>query len=87
MEIAVHCREALILAKRLAPIGNKHVLSDIIVAAHLGFAAVNAALANVDIKVKSLKDGDYADACRKQRAKIAEDAAELHQWLIENVTV
>lgn len=58
LEVAQRSAEAFALAESLAPIGNRHALSDVGVAGVLAAAAVRGAAMNVEINLPSLPEGD-----------------------------
>jgi len=64
--VAERAREVLQLAKNLRPVTNPNMKSDLATAEALARAAVEGALANVDINLKSLKDPEFAAQVKKQ---------------------
>jgi methenyltetrahydrofolate cyclohydrolase len=56
--VAQRAAAVLALAERLAPIGNRHAISDVGVAGALAAAGMRGALANVEINLRSLADDD-----------------------------
>jgi glutamate formiminotransferase / formiminotetrahydrofolate cyclodeaminase len=58
--VAERAREVASITEKLGPITNPHMKSDLITAAAMAWAAVEGALANVNINVESLKDKDAA---------------------------
>ena len=70
LAIAAACAEVLALAERLAPVANRHAVSDIGAAAHLAGAAAGAALLTAEINLGSAPDGEFFDAARVQAADL-----------------
>ena len=63
LAIARACAETLALAERLAPVANRHAVSDLGAAAHLAAAAAGAALLTAQINLNSAPDeAFFADA-------------------------
>ena len=58
------------LAERLAPVGNRHAISDVGVAAHLAAAAVRGAVLNVRINLPYLPDLAEGDALFEARDEL-----------------
>ena len=63
--LAAGCVELLPLLGRVAHAGNKHVLSDALIAAILAEAAVRAAAVNVRVNAALIRDNTRADALRR----------------------
>jgi glutamate formiminotransferase / formiminotetrahydrofolate cyclodeaminase len=59
-------REVLATVEELKPITNPNMASDLTVAAALGRAAVEGALANVEINLQSIKDAAFVADIRRQ---------------------
>ena len=70
LAIAAACAEVLTLAERLAPVANRHAVSDIGAAAHLAAAAAGAALLTAEINLGSAPDGEFFDQARVQAADL-----------------
>jgi formiminotetrahydrofolate cyclodeaminase len=66
--VAERAREVLRIAEGLHSITNPNMKSDLITAAALALAAIEGALANVEINLESLKDAEFA-AQTRQRAQ------------------
>jgi glutamate formiminotransferase len=64
--VAERAREVAGIAERLRPITNPNMKSDLTTARALAQAAVEGALANVEINLESLKDSGFASAMRKK---------------------
>jgi formiminotetrahydrofolate cyclodeaminase len=64
--VAQRSREVLRLVEALKPITNPNMASDLTVAAGLGRAAVEGALANVEINLGSIKDSAFVTDIRRQ---------------------
>jgi glutamate formiminotransferase/formiminotetrahydrofolate cyclodeaminase len=62
--VAERAREVLRIAEELCPITNPNMKSDLVTAAALARAAIEGALANVEINLESLKDADFASQVR-----------------------
>jgi glutamate formiminotransferase / formiminotetrahydrofolate cyclodeaminase len=72
LSVAEKAREVAHIAKALGPITNPHMKSDLTTAVALASAAINGALANVDINLVSLKDHAFAAEVRKRISALAE---------------
>ena len=68
--VAERAWEVKRIAESLAPITNPNMASDLTVARALARAAVEGALANVEINLKSLKDESFAADIRKKTTAI-----------------
>jgi formiminotetrahydrofolate cyclodeaminase len=68
--------QVLDLAGRIAPIGNRHAISDAGVAADLAAAAVRGALLNVRINLPGLPAGPVRDDAARQLARLESRAAD-----------
>jgi methenyltetrahydrofolate cyclohydrolase len=75
--VARRAAAVLDLAERLAPIANPHAISDVGVAATLAAAGIRGALANVEINIGWLPDGD--DVAAEARATRDELTADLDE--------
>jgi glutamate formiminotransferase / formiminotetrahydrofolate cyclodeaminase len=64
LSVAERAREVLRITDELRPITNPNMKSDLVTAAALGRAAIEGALANVEINLESLKDADFASQVR-----------------------
>ncbi len=64
LSVAERAREVLRITDELRPITNPNMKSDLVTAAALARAAIEAALANVEINLESLKDADFASQVR-----------------------
>src|SRR5450432_3856079 len=73
LSVAVRAREVMGIAERLKPITNPNMKSDLTTATALARAAIQGALANVEINLESLTDKDSAFAAevRKKAAVLA----------------
>ena len=58
------------IAEKLKPITNPNMKSDLTTALALAHAAVEGALANVDINLESIKDADFVSRVRKNAASL-----------------
>jgi glutamate formiminotransferase len=70
LNVAERARELLTIVEKLGPITNPNMKSDLTTAAALARAAIEGALANVDINLESLKDTEFVTQVRKQTAAI-----------------
>jgi len=68
LSVAERAREVLTLVEKLGPITNPNMKSDLTTAAALARAAIEGALANVDINLESLKDAEFVREMRKRTA-------------------
>src|SRR3954453_6785027 len=68
LSVAERAREVLTLVEKLGPITNPNMKSDLTTAAALARAAIEGALANVDINLESLKDAEFVRQMRKRTA-------------------
>ena len=70
LSVAERAREVSSLVETLRPITNPNMKSDLTTAAALARAAIEGALANVEINLESLKDAEFVSRVRKQTAGI-----------------
>src|SRR5712692_8552244 len=68
LSVAERAREVARIAERLKPMTNPNMKSDLTTAAALARAAIQGALANVEINLESLKDSAFAAETRKKAA-------------------
>jgi glutamate formiminotransferase / formiminotetrahydrofolate cyclodeaminase len=66
LEVAERAHEVARLADELGPITNPNMKSDLTTAVALARAAIEGALANVEINLQSLKDAGFVTAVRKR---------------------
>ncbi len=71
LSVAERSQEVGNLAARLGPITNPNMKSDLTTASALARAAVEGALANVDINLASIKDADFVGVTTKKAAALA----------------
>lgn len=69
--VAERAREVGALAKRLSPITNPNMKSDLITAKALAEAAIEGALANVEINLDSIKDAAWVTETRRKARALA----------------
>jgi formiminotetrahydrofolate cyclodeaminase len=69
--VAERAREVAGIAEKLKPITNPNMKSDLTTALALARAAIEGALANVEINLESLKDAAFAADIRKKVAALA----------------
>jgi glutamate formiminotransferase / formiminotetrahydrofolate cyclodeaminase len=70
LSVAERAREVLRITEQLRPITNPNMKSDLVTAAALAQAAIEGALANVEINLESLKDAEFVNGVRKRTAAI-----------------
>ena len=70
--VAERAREVVGIVERLKPITNPNMKSDLTTATALARAAIQGALANVEINLESLKDSAFVAETRKKAAALAE---------------
>jgi len=64
--VAQNAREVSHLVAKLGPLTNPNMKSDLTTASALAAAAIEGALANVDINLESMKDSAFAEEMRKK---------------------
>lgn len=82
IELAV---ETLSLAKEVAEVGNKNVLSDAGVAASLASAAVESAWFNVEINLKGIDDDKFVEEMEEHGENLMDEADELYEAALDAV--
>jgi glutamate formiminotransferase len=70
LSVAEKSREVVEIAEKLGPITNPNMKSDLTTARALGQAAVEGALANVEINLSSMKDAAWAAETRRKAAAL-----------------
>jgi glutamate formiminotransferase / formiminotetrahydrofolate cyclodeaminase len=70
LNVAERAREVLQIAEGLRPFTNPNMKSDLVTAAALARAAIEGALANVEINLESLKDEGFVVQVRKKAATL-----------------
>jgi glutamate formiminotransferase/formiminotetrahydrofolate cyclodeaminase len=70
LAVAERAREVATMAEKLKPITNPNMKSDLTTAVTLASAAVEGALANVEINLESLKDEEFAAETRRRAEAI-----------------
>jgi formiminotetrahydrofolate cyclodeaminase len=85
LAIAAACAEILTLAQRLAPVANRHAVSDIGAAAHLAAAAAGAALLTAQINLGSAPEEPFFDDARNSVAKIRSEVDTITPEVIAQV--
>jgi glutamate formiminotransferase/formiminotetrahydrofolate cyclodeaminase len=70
--VAERAREVAGIAEKLKPITNPNMKSDLVTAISLARAAIQGALANVEINLESLKDEAFKAVTRKKAGSLAE---------------
>jgi len=66
LSVAEKAREVAAIAERLGPMTNPNMKSDLTTAVALAQAAIQGALANVEINLESLKDATFASEVRRR---------------------
>jgi glutamate formiminotransferase / formiminotetrahydrofolate cyclodeaminase len=66
--VAESAREIAVIVEKLKPITNPNMKSDLTTASALAHAAIEGALANVEINLESMKDAAFAADVRKRAA-------------------
>ena len=85
LAIAAACAELLALAEELAPVANRHAVSDIGAAAHLAAAAAGAALLTAEINLRSAPKGSFFDEARSRVADLRARTDEIAPSIISTV--
>ncbi len=85
LAIAAACAEILHVAERLAPVANRHAVSDIGAAAHLAAAAAGAALLTAEINLGSAPEGAFFAEAREQTAKLRSNVTKTSSLVIKSV--
>ena len=85
LAIAAACVEILNVAERLAPVANRHAVSDIGAAAHLAGAAAGAALLTAEINLGSAPDDAFFSSARQQVIELRSNIAKKSPLVIESV--
>ena len=85
LAIAAACAEVLALAERLAPVANRHAVSDIGAAAHLAAAAAGAALLTAEINLGSAPEGEFFDTARVQASDLRSRTEKIAHTVIKAV--
>ena len=70
LSVAEKASEVIIIAGKLRPITNPNMKSDLTTAIALARAAIDGALANVEINLESLKDEAFAAEVRGRMAAL-----------------
>ncbi len=74
LSVAEKAREVGHIAEALGPISNPNMKSDLTTASALARAAIEGALANVEINLESLKDAAFTESVRKRVAAVQRKA-------------
>jgi methenyltetrahydrofolate cyclohydrolase len=83
MNMTKACVEIMELALHISKIGNRMLASDFEVAAYIGDAAVNSAIANVKINLKGIKDADYVSEITESYTELMDKSNEIRKEIIE----
>ncbi len=76
------CVEVLSLCLPVAMNGNKNVVSDAVVAAHMSYAGLQSAAVNVRINLNSIKDADFVARETKKLQGLLTEAERKYQEAI-----
>jgi len=71
------------LSLEISEIGNRMLASDFEVAAYIGDAAVNSAVANVKINLKSIDNKEYKENVKKEYQKLQKESTRLKKEIVE----
>jgi glutamate formiminotransferase/formiminotetrahydrofolate cyclodeaminase len=71
LSVAERAKEVVGIVERLGPVTNPNMKSDLTTATALARAAIQGALANVEINLESLKDAAFVAETRKRAAALA----------------
>jgi formiminotetrahydrofolate cyclodeaminase len=74
LRVAERAREVAQVAEQLKPITNPNMKSDLITAVALARAAIEGALANVEINLESLKDDPFVAQTRQKLSAMTQSA-------------
>ncbi len=83
LDMTRKCVEIMELSLHISKIGNRMLASDFEVAAFIGDAAVNSAIANVKINLKSIKDEEYISGVEDEYSRLREKSNNLKEEIIE----
>ena len=81
MEVCRECFEMLKVARRILETGNPNLVSDVGCAAELAFAALRAALLNVEVNHAFIKDEAYIAAQKAELEPMLPAAQELQSYI------
>ncbi len=70
LSVAERAREVAAIARKLRPITNPNMKSDLTTAVALAEAAIAGALANVEINLESLKDGGFVSEVKRRASLV-----------------
>ena len=85
LAIAAACAEVLAVAGELAPVANRHAVTDIGAAAHLAAAAAGAALLTADINLGSAPESEFFDSARSTVADLRDRIGKLTPQVLQEV--
>jgi formiminotetrahydrofolate cyclodeaminase len=85
LNVCRKCLELIRQAAKLAPFGNKGAISDCGVAAIVLEAALRAAMLSVDINLPSLKDQNFVEKVKAERAQLFTEAEELKVSILHHM--
>ena len=87
LAIAAACAEVLTVAERLAPVANRHAVSDIGAAAHLAAAAAGAALLTAEVNLGSAPDDAFFVDARKRAVELRANVSKTSSRVIKSVEI
>lgn len=73
-ETALLCIDVMNMAVDMLKLGNKNASSDAAVSGFLGYAALNGALFNVKINLKSIKDEEYVNSLSSKVEELSSES-------------
>lgn len=76
-ETAYACLNVMKMALDMLEIGSKNAASDASVSGYLAYAALNGALYNVRINLKSIKDNEFTSAMKMKSDKLVLESEDL----------
>jgi methenyltetrahydrofolate cyclohydrolase len=81
MEVCRKCREVLGVCQDLLEIGNPNLVSDVGCAAELAFAALRAALLNVEVNHAFIKDPEFVAAQQDELMTLLDSAEQVRDFI------
>jgi glutamate formiminotransferase/formiminotetrahydrofolate cyclodeaminase len=78
LSVAENASEVITIAEKLRPITNPNMKSDLTTAIALAHAAIEGALANVEINLESLKDEAFAAEIKKRSLAVRQESSLHH---------
>jgi len=81
MEVCRKCQEVLEVCQGLLEIGNPNLVSDVGCAAEFAFAALRAALLNVEVNHAFLKDPEFVAAQQDELGNLLDSAEQMRDFI------